>query len=149
MFKKTVTYVDFNGIEHTEDFFFNLNKAEVIKLELSYPGGFEQYLDTIVKANDGAAIMNAFNDIIMMSYGEKSEDGKRFVKSAELSDAFSQTPAYEQIFIELCTDNNAAAAFVNGVMPTLTDADKKKLDIAVKASSNAPATPTHPNFSVE
>ena len=149
MFKKTITYVDFDGVERTEDFYFNLSKSEVIKLELSYPGGFENYIDTIVKSNDGAAIMKSFNDIIMMSYGEKSTDGRRFVKSKELSDAFAQTPAYDQIFIELCTDNNAAAAFVNGVMPTLTDADKKKLDIVAKANANVAPSSVHPNLSVE
>lgn len=149
MFKKTVTYIDFDGVERTEDFYFNLSKSEVIKLELSYPGGFENYIDTIVKSNDGAAIMKAFNDIIMMSYGEKSADGRRFVKSKELSDAFAQTPAYDQIFMELCTDNNAAAAFVNGVMPTLSDADKKKLDIVSKLNANAAPSSAHPNLSVE
>ena len=149
MFKKTITYVDFDGVERTEDFYFNLSKSEVIKLELSYPGGFENYIDTIVKRNDGAAIMKSFNDIIMMSYGEKSTDGRRFVKSKELSDAFAQTPAYDQIFIELCTDNNAAAAFVIGVMPTLTDADKKKLDIVAKANANVAPSSVHPNLSVE
>ena len=149
MFKKTITYVDFDGVERTEDFYFNLSKSEVIKLELSYPGGFEKYIDTIVKSNDGAAIMKVFNDIIMMSYGEKSTDGKRFVKSKELSDAFAQTPAYDQIFIELCTDNNAAAAFVNGVMPTLSDADKKKLDIVAKVNANAAPSSARPNLSIE
>lgn len=149
MYKKTVTYVDFDGVERTEDFYFNLNKPEVIKLELSYPGGYENYIDAIMKGNDGAAIMAAFDDLIMMSYGEKSADGKRFVKSEAISEAFSQTPAYEQIFIELCTDNGAAEAFVNGIMPTLTDADKKKLEIAAKVNANSAASPAHPNFSVE
>lgn len=149
MYKKTVTYVDFDGVERTEDFYFNLNKPEVIKLELSYPGGYENYIDTLMKSNDGAAIMKEFDDLIMMSYGEKSVDGKRFVKSKEISDAFSQTPAYEQIFLELCTDSGAAEAFVNGIMPTLTDADKKKLEIAAKVNLNSATSPVRPNLSVE
>lgn len=117
MLKKTVTYVDYNGVERTEDFYFNLSKAEVAELELSVEGGFSAMLEEIVKAKDNVRIVELFKKMVLMSYGEKSADGKRFVKSKELSEAFSQTEAYSEIFMELALDEKAAAAFVNGIMP--------------------------------
>ena len=117
MLKKTVTYEDYNGVTRTEDFYFNLSKAEVTEMELSVNGGFSTMVEEIVKSNDGARIMELFKEIVLKSYGEKSEDGKRFIKSKELSEAFSQTEAYSEIFMELATNDKAAADFVNGIMP--------------------------------
>lgn len=117
MLKKTVTYEDYNGVERTEDFYFNLSKAEVTEMELSVNGGFSAMVQEIVKSNNGARIMELFKEIVLKSYGEKSEDGKRFIKSKELSEAFSQTEAYSEIFMELATDDKAAADFINGIMP--------------------------------
>ena len=117
MLKKTVTYVDYNGVERTEDFYFNLSKAEVTEMELSVEGGFSKMLEEIVKSNDNARILELFKDIVLKAYGEKSADGRRFVKSKELAEAFSQTEAYSEIFMELALDEKAAAAFVNGIMP--------------------------------
>lgn len=118
MLKKTVTYVDYNGIERTEDFYFNLSKAEVTEMELSVEGGFSKMLEEIVKSKDNVRIMELFKQMVLKAYGEKSADGKRFVKSKELSEAFSQTEAYSEIFMELALDEKAAAAFVNGIMPS-------------------------------
>ena len=118
MLKKTVTYVDYNGVERTEDFYFNLSKAEVTEMELSVEGGFSKMLEEIVKSKDNVRIMELFKQIVLKAYGEKSADGKRFVKSKELSEAFSQTEAYSEIFMELALDEKAAAAFVNGIMPS-------------------------------
>ena len=117
MLKKTVTYEDYNGITRTEDFYFNLSKAEVTEMELSVNGGFSTMVEEIVKSNDGARIIELFKEIVLKSYGEKSADGKRFIKSKELSEAFSQTEAYSEIFMELATNDKAAADFVNGIMP--------------------------------
>ena len=117
MLKKTVTYVDYNGVERTEDFYFNLSKAEVAEMELSVEGGFSRMLEEIVKSNDNVRIVELFKQMVLKAYGEKSADGKRFVKSKELSEAFSQTEAYSEIFMELALDEKAAAAFVNGIMP--------------------------------
>ena len=118
MLKKTVTYVDYNGVERTEDFYFNLSKAEVTEMELSVEGGFSKMLEEIVKSNDNARILEIFKEMVLKAYGEKSADGRRFVKSKELSEAFSQTEAYSEIFMELAMDEKAAAAFVNGIMPS-------------------------------
>ena len=117
MLKKTVTYVDYNGVERTEDFYFNLSKAEVTEMELSVEGGFSKMLEEIVKSNDNARILELFKEMVLKAYGEKSADGRRFVKSKELSEAFSQTEAYSEIFMELAMDEKAAAACVNGIMP--------------------------------
>lgn len=117
MLKKTVTYVDYNGVERTEDFYFNLSKAEVAEMELSVEGGFSKMLEEIVKSNDNARILELFKEMVLKAYGEKSADGRRFVKNKELAEAFSQTEAYSEIFMELAMDEKAAAAFVNGIMP--------------------------------
>ena len=118
MLKKTITYTDYNGVELTEDFYFNLSKAEVTEMELSVEGGFSKMLEEIVKSNDNARILELFKEMVLKAYGEKSADGRRFIKSKELSEAFSQTEAYSEIFMELALDEKAAAAFVNGIMPS-------------------------------
>ncbi len=117
MFKKTVTYTDYNGVERKEDFFFNLNKAELMEMEMGTTGGYAEMIQKIVNAKDAPSIIRIFKELVLKSYGVKSDDGKRFIKSQELSDAFSQTEAYSQIFMELATDDKAAAEFVNGVVP--------------------------------
>lgn len=116
MLKKTVTYTDYNGIERTEDFYFNLTKAEIMEMELTTSGGLAEMITKIVEAKDGPAIIKVFKDLVLKAYGEKSPDGRRFIKSVEIADAFSQTEAYSQIFMELATDADAAAAFVNGII---------------------------------
>lgn len=117
MLKKTITYTDYNGSERTEDFYFNLSKAEVMEMEMSTSGGLAEMISRIVAAQDAPAIIKIFKELVLKAYGEKSPDGKRFVKSDELATAFSQTEAYSQLFMELATDADAAAAFVNGIVP--------------------------------
>ena len=117
MLKKTIEYTDFNGVKRKEDFYFNLSKAELMEMELGVTGGMKQLLERIIQADDMPKLMKEFKDLILRSYGEKSADGKRFIKSKELSDAFSQTEAYSELFMELITDEKAAAAFANGIVP--------------------------------
>ena len=117
MLKRTITYPDYNGGSRTEDFYFNLTQAEITEMELSVDGGLIEMITRIVAAQDGKQIIATFKDIILRAYGEKSPDGKRFIKNQELRDAFSQTEAYSQLFMELATDADAAAAFVNGIVP--------------------------------
>lgn len=117
MIKKTVTFTDYNGVERTEDFYFNLTKAEVMEMEMSTTGGLAETIQKIVAAQDAPAIIKIFKDLVLRAYGEKSPDGRRFIKSDEISAAFSQTEAYSQIFMELATDADAAAKFVNGIVP--------------------------------
>ena len=121
MLKKTVTYIDYNGVERTEDFYFNLSKAEVAEMELSVEGGFSKMLEEIVASKDNVRIVSLFKQMVLKAYGEKSADGRRFVKSEEISQAFAQTEAYSEIFMELALNADAAAAFVNGIMPANLD----------------------------
>lgn len=120
MLKKTITYEDFDGNKRTEDFYFNLSKAEVLEMEMGISGGMTQMLNKIVAAQDGGRVIKTFKDIILKAYGEKSPDGKRFIKSEEISTAFSQTEAYSQLFMELATNADAAATFVNSIIPVDT-----------------------------
>lgn len=120
MLKKTMTYTDYDGNKRTEDFYFNLSKAEVSEMELGTEGGMAEMLKRIVAAQDRRKIIDIFKEIILKAYGEKSADGKRFQKSSELSKAFSETEAYSDLFMELATDGQAAADFINGIVPQVT-----------------------------
>lgn len=132
MLKKTITYEDYDGNVRTEDFYFHLTHAEVAALEMSVDGGLTKMLMKIVNAQDGKRIISTLRDIILRSYGEKSDDGRRFIKSEELRTAFEQTEAYNILFMELALDAKAASDFVNGVIP--------KAPINVPASASVPNT---------
>jgi len=128
MLKKTITYTDYNGTERTEDFYFNLSKAEVAELEMGIDGGLSAMIDKIVAAKDTPAILAIFKKLVLQAYGEKSADGKRFVKSEEISTAFSQTEAYSDLYMTLATNADEAAKFFNGIIPSV---DKNTVDKAV------------------
>lgn len=132
MLKKTVTYTDYNGVERTEDLYFNLTKAEIMEMELGTTGGFAEMIQKIIAAQDAPAIIKIFKDLVLKAYGEKSADGKRFMKSDEIATAFSQTEAYSQIFMELATDADAATKFVNGIMPSDLQQDPHAIAAKVK-----------------
>lgn len=117
MLKKEITYNDFNGTERTESFYFNLTKAELTEMELGTEGGMSGMIEKIVAEQDIQRIMELFKSIIQKAYGEKSLDGRRFVKNQEILDNFTQTEAYSKLFMELATNADAAAEFVNGLMP--------------------------------
>lgn len=127
MLKKTITYIDYDGVERTEDFYFNLSKAELTEMELSTTGLFTEKIKKIISAKDVPSIYAVFKDLILKSYGVKSDDGRRFIKSKELSEAFSQTEAYSELLMELGSDDKAAANFVNGIIPA---------DLAKKVNEN-------------
>ena len=130
MIKKTITYVDYNGTERKEDFYFNLTKAEIMEMEMSIKGGLAEMINRIVAAQDQPAIIKIFKDLIIKAYGVKSADGKRFMKSQEITDEFVQTEAFSQLFMELATDADAAGKFVNGIVPA---------DMAQQMNKNIPA----------
>lgn len=119
MLKKTITYTDYDGVERTESFYFNLSKAEIVEMEIGAAGGWREKMQRIIDAKDAPTLMREFKKLIMMSYGKKSDDGRRFIKSKELSEEFVQTEAYNQLFMELVTDAKAAADFANGITPSV------------------------------
>lgn len=125
MVKKTINYTDFNGVEKTEDFYFNLTEAEITEMEMSTEGGLADSIQRIVNAKEVPEIIKVFKRLLLQSYGEKSADGKRFVKSPEIANAFSQTQAYSDLFMELATDAEKAAEFVNGIMPEARKVNNK------------------------
>lgn len=118
MLKKTITYTDYNGVERTEDFYFNLTEAELVEMEMSTTGGLADMIQRIIKERDNAAICKFFKELLLKAYGEKRDNGKRFAKSEEIALAFSQTEAYSKLFIELASDADLAAKFVNGIVPS-------------------------------
>lgn len=131
MISKTITYIDYFGNERTDTFYFNLSKAELVKLELSTNingnEGFAQSAQRIIDSNDRENLIKLFDKLIIESYGERSQDGKRFVKTDEhgnkLGEAFSETEAYSELFMELCSNSDEAANFIKGIIPS--DLEKK------------------------
>lgn len=117
MLKRDITYEDFNGDKVTDTYYFNLTRSEIIELEVGYKGGLEQALKRIIAAQDNKQLFAEFKRIVLLAYGEKSDDGKRFIKTPELREAFSQTAAYDALFMELATNDDAAATFIKGVIP--------------------------------
>lgn len=121
MIIKSIKYTDYNGVERNEKFMFNLSQAELTEMELSAEGGLQEMLAKISKTEDGKAISNFFKDLILKSYGEKTADGRKFVKidndGKPLSNDFYQTEAYSVLFMELITSPEKAAEFANGILP--------------------------------
>ena len=130
MLKKTITYTDYNNNERTEDFYFNLTRAELMEMEMSTNGGLAEMINKIVASQDAPSIIKIFKELVLKAYGEKSLDGKRFIKNDDIREEFSQTEAYSQLFMELATDADAAAAFVNGIMPAGLSQEEAKKAIA-------------------
>lgn len=128
MLKKTMTYTDYDGVERTEDFYFNLSKSELMEMQLTTDGGYDQMIERIVNAKDMPALASVFKELLLKAYGEKSSDGKRFVKSREISEAFSQTPAYDSLYMQLVTDDEIASEFVKGLFPKDLVAEVDKIE---------------------
>jgi hypothetical protein len=130
MFKKTVTYTDFLGEERTEDCYFNLTRSELTELSQSVSGGLDVMLERMLSAKDNKGMMEWFKKIILMSYGIRSDDGRRFMKSEEISKEFSETGAYDEIFMWLITGGDQAVAeFINGVVPPKIAEEANKLAV--------------------
>ena len=137
MLKKTITYEDYDGNTRTEDLYFFISKSELMDMEFATPGGFAKKLERVTKAQDGAEIMKIFKEIILKAYGEKSEDGRSFIKKrngVDLSEQFEQTEAYNQLYTELLTNPDKASAFVNGIMPKDIMNEVNKMDMQAKMS---------------
>lgn len=117
MYKKTITYTDFDGNERTETHYFNLTKAELLNMELAQNGGMSKLIEEITQEEDVPRLVELFNEIVDKAYGKKSADGKRFVKSPEILDEFKQTQAYSDFYTELVTNTDLAIEFINNIIP--------------------------------
>lgn len=117
MYKKTISYTDYDGNERTEDFYFNLTKPELTDLELSVNGGIKKMAEKAVQEKNGPVLLNIFKEIVKRAYGEKSPDGRRFMKSEEITKNFTETEAYVIMFLELVNDEKAATAFIEQTFP--------------------------------
>lgn len=122
MLKETINYTDYNGVERKEDHYFNLNQTELMEMEMSTAGGLAEMIQKVVDAKDAQSIIKIFKDLILKSYGIKDPDGKRFIKSKEISEAFAQTEAYNVLFMKLATNADEASRFVNGILPQVKNA---------------------------
>ena len=136
MLKKTITYTDYDGMERTEDFWFNLSKTELTKLDAELPGGVLGVLRKIIDKKDRKALVDFIETLILRSYGEKTLDGKRFVKTPEMAEEFMQTPAYDELFMSILSDIDSQTSFINGVIPQsmakeIEQTDKKQVENAL------------------
>lgn len=141
MLKRTIKYEDFDGNSVSEDFYFNLSKSELVELEVQYEKGLAEALETIVKANDTKQLIAEFKKLVLLSYGKKSEDGKRFIKNEELRTEFAQSLAYDALFMELATSDTAAADFIQGIVPK----DMSEAIQQARTSTTALPPPTPPS----
>lgn len=131
MIKKTVTFTDFDGNKRTEDFYFHLTEQELTEWELSVDGGLSGVLTRIVNSQDTKTLIGIFKDLLIKAYGVKTPDGRGFVKNEEVLNNFTCTQAFSDIYMELATDDKAAAEFVNGVMPaSLAKKAKEEMKVA-------------------
>lgn len=117
MLKRTIKFEDYDGNEIEKDFYFNLNKAELLKMQMSAKGGMDKYLNRIIEETDTKKIYEMFEDIILMSIGKKSDDGIAFIKNDEIRESFKQSEAFSELVMELISDSEKAAAFINGIVP--------------------------------
>lgn len=136
MLKKTITYTDYDGMERTEDFWFNLSKTELTKLDAELPGGVLGVLRKIIDKKDRKALVDFIETLILRSYGEKTLDGKRFIKTPEMAEEFMQTPAYDELFMSILSDTDSQTSFINGVIPQsmakeIEQTDKKQVENAL------------------
>ncbi len=139
MYKKTVTYTDYNDNERTEDFYFSFTKAELLDKQMSVAGGYATVIDNIAKTKDLPAMIKIFKELVMEAYGVKSDDGRRFIKSEELTREFMETPAFSEIYMGLVTDDKAAAEFINKVFPSTLVAEIEKAKKENPTVSNIPS----------
>lgn len=137
MVKKTITYTDYNGVERTEDFYFNLTKAELMEMQLSMEGGMRAYIQRIMAAKSQLALVNLFKQILLLSYGKKSDDGRLFLKNDTIRAEFEAHPVYSQIYMELSLNEEKAAEFINGLIP----ADMRNQNPAMEMAATANAVP--------
>jgi hypothetical protein len=146
MLKRDITYEDFNGETVTETFYFNLTKTEIIELEVGYKQGLEETIKAIIKAQDNKSLIGEFKKIVLMAYGIKSEDGRRFIKSDQLREEFAQSAAYDALFMDLATNEDSAANFIMGIIPRDLNIDLDKPERPKMVNVPLPPVPPTPGL---
>lgn len=138
MLKKTMTYTDYDGNSRTEDFYFNISKAEIIEMQFSETGGLDKLIKKIMDTKDYKKLIDLFKNLIKISYGEKSLDGRTFEKSEEIFKRFEQTEAYSDLFMELATNTDAAINFLTSIVPSdlAKELDKGKIESIANVNTN-------------
>lgn len=139
MLKRNISYEDFNGNKVTEAFYFNLTTNEAVDWNFDHDGGLEAFARKVIETEDVKSMVGEFKKIILMSYGERSEDGKRFIKNDTLREEFSQSAAYDALFTELATNENALVEFLQGIMPAIVQENIKQIETV-----QLPQPPTPP-----
>lgn len=140
MYSTEVTYIDYNNRERTETLYFNISKIEGMELQFGNDEGLAEYLKKIVKLSDPGKIISAFKEIILFAYGEKSDDGRRFEKSEEISQAFEESPAYETFMMNLLTSEKKMNEFVDKVVPKFTEKELKEFERMANEQENSEKT---------
>lgn len=135
MLKKTISYTDYDGNQRTEDFYFNLSKAEITEMELSMEGGMRAYIQRIIAAKSQLELVKLFKDVVLKSYGKKSADGRLFMKNDAIRAEFEAHPAYSMIYMDLVADEAKASAFVNGIMPADMPNQNPAMEMAATVSA--------------
>lgn len=135
MLKKTISYTDYDGNQRTEDFYFNLSKAEITEMELSMEGGMRAYIQRIIAAKSQLELVKLFKDVLLLTYGKKSDDGRLFLKNDAIRAEFEASPAFSAIYMDLVTDEAKASAFVNGIMPADMPNQNPAMEMAATVSA--------------
>lgn len=141
MLKRPITYEDFNGETVTDIYYFHLSKPELLKLQVGNAGGLNGLIQRIIETKDGEGIIAEFEKIVLMSYGQKSDDGKRFTKSEELRTEFSQTAAYQTLFMEIATNDTKAVEFLKGILPADMQDEIEKAEMKIPDQPTGPPKP--------
>lgn len=132
MYKKSIKYTDFDGVERTEDFYFNMSKSETIEWIMTEDGDLEEKLVALVKKKDKVGMFSFFKDFICRSYGVKTDDGKHFYKSEKITNDFLSSAAYDTLILELFSSEEIAADFFNRIIPDVPEEEKLKAEAAFK-----------------
>lgn len=138
MYKKTITYTDFNDVRRTEDFYFHLSESELTEMQTSVPGGYNTMIENMIASKDVATLIKVIKDLIIKSYGVKSDDGRRFIKKPELTEEFTQTPAYNELYMALATDEKELSTFVNKIIPATLSEKLTKANVGKISAENKP-----------
>lgn len=138
MFKHTIKFTDYDDVEREEDYYFNLSKAELMRMEMSQYGGMEALLQKIVKEQDTKRVYNMFEEIVQKAYGVKSDDGKQFIKNEEILNRFVQSEAYSELIMQMLNDPDFANKFIRGCFPKDIQAEMDKQENALPKKENNP-----------